>query len=86
MTITDTAQNLQSTVKTLVLIGIAILTFIFIVVTIVRTRAWVPAFGILLVGAAMWWAVNSWETTVRTQVTNQLNEDSSGSSGQNTGG
>lgn len=81
-TITDTANNFETTVKALVLTGVVILTLALAVMTGARARSFIPAFGVLLLGAAMYWMVNAWDTTVRTQVENQLNQDSGGGSGQ----
>lgn len=79
-TITETANQFQGTVKALVLIGIAVVTLALTVMTGVRTRSWIPAFGVLLVGAAMWWAVNNWER-VQGQVGNELDQDAGGGGG-----
>lgn len=92
-TITDTADNFEVTVKALALTGIAILTLALAVMTGARARSFIPAFGVLLLGAAMYWMVNAWDTTVRPQVEEQLNQDAGGGgggggpqTGPNTGG
>jgi glucan phosphoethanolaminetransferase (alkaline phosphatase superfamily) len=73
----QTAQNFQGTVRALVLVGIAIFTFILVILIGVRQRSWVPAFGVLLIGAAMYWAVSSWDV-VRDQVSQTITEDTGG--------